>query len=61
MPEIVANPASLSCYHLFRAPGFQESQWLGSDPFWLRARDPRGLAFEGQSGRPGGQAPATVA
>jgi len=31
MPEIVADPLSSSCYHLFPESGIQESQWLGSD------------------------------
>src|SRR5712691_8328314 len=39
MPEIVADPSSPSCYHLFLRNGFQEFQRLGPDLFVLRARE----------------------
>ena len=35
MPEIVADPLSLSCYHLFPGPRIQGSQWLAPDLFFL--------------------------
>ena len=35
MPEIVADPPSLSCYHLFPGPRIQGSQWLAPDLFFL--------------------------
>jgi hypothetical protein len=35
MPEIVADPPSLSCCHLFLTPGIEQSQQLGPDPFCL--------------------------
>jgi hypothetical protein len=41
MPEILADPLSLSCYRLFPDPGIEEFQWLGPDPFLPRARDTR--------------------
>jgi len=31
MPEIIVDPLSTSCYHLFPRPGIQESQRLGPD------------------------------
>jgi hypothetical protein len=37
MPEIVPDPPSASCYHLFPGTGIQEFQRLGPDPFVLCA------------------------
>ena len=37
MPEIVADPPSPSCSHLFLGPRIQESQRLSPDPFWPRS------------------------
>jgi hypothetical protein len=37
MPEIVADPPSPSCSHLFPGPRIQESQRLSPDPFWPRS------------------------
>jgi len=34
----VADPPSLSWFHLFSDPGILGSQWLGPDLFLLRAR-----------------------
>jgi hypothetical protein len=38
MPEIVADPPTPSCNHLFYGIGIQESQLLGPDRSSLRAR-----------------------
>ena len=50
MPEIVADPLLLSCYHLFPRPGIQEFQQLDPDPFLPHARDARGRFAKGSSG-----------
>jgi Family of unknown function (DUF5681) len=55
MPEIVADPPSLSCCHLFPTPGIQESQHLGPDPLSPRARDACGRFLKGSSGNPRGR------
>ena len=55
MPEIVADPPSLSCCHLFLTPGIQQSQQLGPDPFLPRARDACGRFVKGSSGNPRGR------
>jgi uncharacterized protein DUF5681 len=55
MPEIVADPPSPSCCHLFPMPGIQESQQLGPDPLLPRARDGRGCFAKGSSGNPRGR------
>src|ERR1700746_1789913 len=52
MPEITAKPP---CYHLFPRSGIHESQQLGPDPSWSRARDARGRFAKGSSGNPGGR------
>ena len=52
MPEIVADPLSLSCSHLFSETRFEESQRLDPDPFLPPARDARGLFANGISGNP---------
>ncbi len=57
MPEIVADPPSPSCYHLFPGPGIQESQQLSPDPFSPRGRDARGRFAKGSSGNPRGRPP----
>ena len=57
MLEIVADPRSPSCYHLFFEPGIEESQGLDPDPFVLRARDARGRFAKGSSGNPLGRPP----
>src|SRR5260370_23414614 len=58
MPEIVADPPSLSCCHLFLTPGIQESQQLGPDPSLPRApraREARERFVKGSSGNPRGR------
>jgi hypothetical protein len=35
MPEIVADPPSLSCYHLFPEPRILGPQWLAPDLFFV--------------------------
>jgi hypothetical protein len=57
MPEIVTDPPSPSCYHLFPRLGIQESQQLGPDPSLPRARDARGRFAQGSSGNPRGRPP----
>ena len=57
MPEIVADPPSPSCYHLFPGPGVQESQRLGPDPSSPHRRDARGRFAKGSSGNPRGRPP----
>jgi hypothetical protein len=52
MPEIVADPPSLSCCHLFFTPGIQQFQQLGADPFLPHARDACGRFVKGSSGNP---------
>jgi hypothetical protein len=47
MPEIVADPPSASCYHLFLGTGIQEFQRLGPDPFCF-ARRPCALSLPGE-------------
>ena len=41
MPELLAQPLSLSCYRLFPDPGIEEFQRLDPDPFLPPARDMR--------------------
>ena len=55
MTEIVADPSSLSCCHLFLTPGIQQSQQLGPDPLSPRARDACGRFVKGSSGNPRGR------
>ncbi|MEA2833128.1 MAG: hypothetical protein QOG66_1330 [Methylobacteriaceae bacterium] len=55
MPEIVADPPSPSCCHLFLTPGIQQSQQLAPDPFLPRARDACGRFVKGSSGNPRGR------
>ena len=55
MPDLVADPLSPSCYHLFPRPGIRESQSLAPDPSLPRARDARGRFAKGSSGNPGGR------
>src|ERR1700730_5510901 len=55
MPEIVADPPSPSCCHLFLTPGIQQSQQLGPDPLSPRARDACGRFVKGSSGNPRGR------
>jgi hypothetical protein len=55
MPEIVPEPPSPSCCHLFLTPGIQQSQQLGPDPFLPRARDACGRFVKGSSGNPRGR------
>src|SRR5215469_4110098 len=55
MPEIVADPTSLSCCPLFSRPGIQQSQQLGPDRFAPRARDACGRFAKGSSGNPRGR------
>src|SRR5215472_8847587 len=57
MPEIVAEPPSSSCYHLFLGSGVQESQRLDPDLLRPRARDARGRFAKGSSGNPRGRPP----
>ena len=57
MPEIVADPPSPSCYHLFSGTGIKESQRLGPDPFLRRGREARGRFAKGSSGNPRGRPP----
>lgn len=54
MPEIIADPPSIACYHLFPGPQVQESQRLDPDLFRLRAR---GRFAKGSSGNPRGRPP----
>ena len=54
MPEIAADPPSLSCYHLFFRSGMQESQRLGPDLSLPRARRARACR-EGELGQPRGR------
>jgi hypothetical protein len=56
MPEIVADPFSPSCYHLFPGPRIQKSQRLGPDLFFL-ARETRA----GSRSKRGGRANSTAA
>src|SRR5260370_40729325 len=55
MPDIVADPLLLSCYHLFPRPAIQQFQQLGPDPFLPRARDERGRFAKGSSGNSAGR------
>ena len=55
MPEILADPPSLSCSHLLSRSGIQESQSLGPDPSLPRARDTRGRFAKGSSGNTHGR------
>ena len=55
MPDLVADPRSPSCYHLFPRPRIRESQSLAPDPSLPRARDARGRFAKGSSGNPGGR------
>ena len=57
MPEIIADPPSIACYHLFPGPQVQESQRLDPDLLRPRARDARGRFAEGSSGNPRGRPP----
>jgi hypothetical protein len=57
MPEIVADPPSPSCYHLFSGTGIQEFQRLGPDRSSLRPRDERGRFAKGSSGNSRGRPP----
>jgi hypothetical protein len=54
MPPIVADPPLRSCYRLFPAPGIQESQRLGPDPFLPSRTRARGRSKRaGQANPPG--------
>jgi Family of unknown function (DUF5681) len=55
MPEIVADPPSPSCCHLFLTPGIERFQQVGPDPFLPRARDACGRFVKGSSGNPRGR------
>src|SRR5712675_2245228 len=55
MPEIVSDPPSPSCYHLFFTKGIQEYQRLDPDLLRPRARDARGGFVKGSSGNPRGR------
>src|SRR5215472_5076650 len=57
MPEIIADPPSIACYHLFPGSGVQESQPLDPDLLRPRARDARGRYAKGSSGNPRGRPP----
>ena len=57
MPEIIADPPSIACYHLFPGPQVQESQGLDPDLLRPRARDARGRFAKGSSGNPRGRPP----
>jgi hypothetical protein len=57
MPQIIGDPPSRSCYHLFPGQGIQESQQLGPDVSRPRARDGRGRFTNGSSGNPRGRPP----
>ena len=57
MPEVIPDPPSISCYHLFPGSGVQESQQLDPDLFRPRARDARGRFAKGSSGNPRGRPP----
>jgi hypothetical protein len=57
MSEIIADPPSPSCYHLYPGDGIQENQRPNPDPFLLRARDARGRFAKGSSGNPRGRPP----
>src|SRR5690242_21470173 len=57
MPHLVADPLSLSCFHLFCEPGIQKYQWLDPDPFPPPARDARGRFATGSSGNRRGRPP----
>jgi hypothetical protein len=55
MTETIADPASMSCCHLFPGSGIQISQSLGPDPLVPPARDARGRFAKGSSGNPRGR------
>src|ERR1700736_321310 len=55
MPEIIADPLSPSCCHLFLTPAIQQFQQLGPDPLSPRARDKCGRFVKGSSGNPRGR------
>src|SRR6266566_3147972 len=55
MPENIADPPSLSCYHLFFTKGIQEYQQVDPDRLRPRARDARGRFVQGSSGNPRGR------
>ena len=55
MPEIIADPPSIACSHLFPGPQVQESQQLDPDLLQPRARDARGRFAKGSSGNPRGR------
>jgi hypothetical protein len=55
MPEVIPDPPSSTCYHLFPGSGVQESQQLDPDLFRPRARDARGRFAKGSSGNPLGR------
>jgi len=56
MPEIVADPPTPSCYHLFSGAGIQEFQLLGPDPFcFVRAMRAGGSPREAPAIRAGGR------
>ena len=57
MPQIIGDPPSRSCYHLFSGQGIQESQELDPDVSRPRARDARGRFAKGSSGNPRGRPP----
>jgi hypothetical protein len=54
LPEIVADPPSPSCYHLFPGPRIQKSQRLGPDLFFSSgARRARAVVRSGAAGQMG--------
>src|SRR5271165_4324717 len=55
MSEIVSDPHSPSCYHLFLRPRISSFHTLGPDLFSPRARDARGRFAKGSSGNPRGR------
>jgi hypothetical protein len=57
MPQIIGDPPSRSCYHLFPGQGILESQQLGADVSRPRARGARGRFMNGSSGNPRGRPP----
>jgi hypothetical protein len=63
MPEIVADPLSPSCYHLFSGPRNKESQGLGPDLFFSsRARTRAGgRSKRGGCSKRGGRGNLTAA
>jgi hypothetical protein len=55
MPDIVADPPSPSCYHVFSGTSIQDFQRLDPDPVLPRGRDARGRFAKRSAGDPRGR------